>query len=310
MQDIYAAIVGEPPTEQEKLAALAKKLRGQEMIGQLGMLTGDKVLAPMGEGIVEQVGDRSNKIANRGIVSQQLNRADALAAMKNQYDMEQMAKEQEFQGGQRALDRALQRELEQMQQSGMNARDKSDTDKADKAAKKELDRYTRMLSADVNKANIPFLDSAYKDLDTALRPFIGDDGKLKGDVPGIGATSLSPMGMLSKEGRPVRQAVANVRNQFLKMASGAAVTNPEAARLYEQIAMQLGGTDEDVMRGLESLRAMKDSAKTSIYAGYDPEVVETYESRQGGGGTTSAPAALNPADFATYEEYVKAMEGR
>lgn len=315
MQDIYAAIVGEPPTEQEKIEALARKLRGQQMVGQLGMLTGDKVLAPMGQRQVDQAGDQAAKIANRALVRDQM----AGAAASRAQQAEQFAKEQEFTAQQNALERAMRLELERMQQVGADARDKKVTDRLDAAEKKELDRYTRALQSDIDKSNIPFLDSAFKDLETALSPFVDPaTGKPKKDVPGIGATSLAPMGTLSAEGRPVRQAVANVRNQFLKMASGAAVTNPEAARLYEQIAMQLGGSDEDVLRGLESLKQMRDSAKSNIYAGYDPLVVETYENRRkqifpgtwGGSAQAPAAAAADPNRVLTPEEWKAQKAGK
>lgn len=51
--DIYAALMGEAPTDQESVAALAAQLRKRQSYGQLGQLTGDRVLAPLGAGMAK-----------------------------------------------------------------------------------------------------------------------------------------------------------------------------------------------------------------------------------------------------------------
>lgn len=66
MQDIYSAIVGEPPTEREKLQAIAQQLRKRQMIGQLGQITGDKVLAPMGSSMVDTANTQAEGLGRRG----------------------------------------------------------------------------------------------------------------------------------------------------------------------------------------------------------------------------------------------------
>ena len=316
--DIYSAMIGEPPSDQEKTEALAAKLRGRSLLGNLGMLTGDKVLSPMGEQIGQQTEAQAAKIANRALVTQQLNRSDDLARMKNEFDLGQLGKEQDFNKGEHALDRAMQLEIARIraqQDSDAEARANA---RLTAAETKALNQQTRALSADLQKANIPFLDSAYTALDTATKPFKGLDGKLKLEgLPGTGATGQVPFGLLSKEGREVRQSVANIRNQFLKMASGAAVTDPEAARTYEVIGNLLGGTDEDIMHGMEMIRDMKDTAKTNIYSGYDDEAIVEFSRRKNRGGAP-APVGIpeggagpvkRPEDYGSYEEYLEAGGG-
>ena len=65
-EDIYSAIVGDPLTEREKLGAIVEKLRNQKLTGQLGMLTGDRVLTPMGRGISEDTEENAALIGKLG----------------------------------------------------------------------------------------------------------------------------------------------------------------------------------------------------------------------------------------------------
>lgn len=66
MEDIYSAIVGEPTSDQEKLLMIADQLRKRQQLGQLGQITGDRVLAPMGAGMVKQAETRAEDIGRRG----------------------------------------------------------------------------------------------------------------------------------------------------------------------------------------------------------------------------------------------------
>jgi hypothetical protein len=49
MADLYSALIGEAPTDKEQSAELAAALRRRRSYGELGMLTGDRVLAPLGD---------------------------------------------------------------------------------------------------------------------------------------------------------------------------------------------------------------------------------------------------------------------
>jgi hypothetical protein len=106
MEDIYSAIIGEPTSDREKLMMIAEKLRKREMLGQLGQLTGDRVISPMGAGIVKQVSAQAEDIGRRGETAryrkyQEKQSADTLA----QRAAEQ-AWQEKFQAGQLGLQRA------------------------------------------------------------------------------------------------------------------------------------------------------------------------------------------------------------
>jgi hypothetical protein len=311
MIDIYSAMIGEPPTDREKIAALAEKLRGRNMLGSLGQITGDKVLAPLGKGISAETEDQAEKIANRGIVSQQLDRADNLAKMKDEYELGRLGKEQDFNRGEHALDRALQRELEAMQQAGLNARDKDNVDKEALKEKKQLDAYRVRFSTQLEKAGLPELESYIGTANKVL-----DQYKGKG-IPGIGILDFS--GRTTQEGSNVKQAIQAVKNTLLKARSGAAVTEPEADRLEQEMFGPLA-TEESFRRGWASLQAAIANRRLNIEAGYDPLVVESYDeirrnrSRGASGsfGTPEKPieskAGVRPEDYDTYEQYLEAVK--
>jgi hypothetical protein len=311
MIDIYSAMIGEPPTDREKIAALADKLRGRNMLGSLGQLTGDKVLAPLGKGISAETEDQAEKIANRGIVSQQLDRADNLAKMKDEYELGRLGKEQDFNRGEHALDRALQLELERMQQAGLNARDKDKVDKEAAKAKKTLEGFRVRFSTQLDKAGLPELESYIGSANKVL-----DLYKDKA-IPGIGIMDYS--GKFSQEGSNVRQAIQAVKNTLLKARSGAAVTEPEADRLEQEMFGPLA-TEKSFRQGWANLQAAIAAKRVNIESGYDPEVIESYEENlrnrthgaSGEWGTPQKPlknkAGIRPEDYDTYDEYLEAVK--
>lgn len=309
MVDIYSAIVGEPPTEREKLDALAKKLRGRSMIGQLGMLTGDKVLAPMGQGIGAQAEAQAEKIGSfqarrRELEAQEAMRAASAlerakeAEINRQHDLSMLSQRQAFDASQSALGRALDKELALLKEKD-DAKDEYDA--------KAVERLSKQLES----TGIPALEQSFANFEKTVAPYIE-----KGvDIPGMGrATNVLPAAALSDEGKTVRQSLASIRNQVLRARSGAAVTAPEQARVYEEIGTLLGGSDEQVMQGLAMLKETMNAQKTNALSGYGDAEIAEYERRRGGRKAPAAPAAVatpstDPADYASYEEYVQAQGG-
>lgn len=64
--DIYSALIGEPPTEEEKLRALASQLRMRNNQGMVGQLTGDRVLAPFGQNLSKTANTQAEDLGQRG----------------------------------------------------------------------------------------------------------------------------------------------------------------------------------------------------------------------------------------------------
>lgn len=111
MADLYD-LFSDAPNAQQEAAAMARALRKQQALGQLGMLTGDKVLAPFGQSLVGEGTRGEGFLAQAGGQSAQRGLQRALQASQQDFQRGQQAEEFAFQGKQRGLDRALQRGLE------------------------------------------------------------------------------------------------------------------------------------------------------------------------------------------------------
>jgi hypothetical protein len=62
MDDIYDVLIGESPKDADRAAATAAALRRRRSFGELGMLSGDKVLSKYGQNAVSQADDYANRI--------------------------------------------------------------------------------------------------------------------------------------------------------------------------------------------------------------------------------------------------------
>jgi len=62
MADIYDTLIGAAPTDAEQQAAVAQMLRRRRNFGELGALTGDKVLQPFGGNMIKQADDYAGQI--------------------------------------------------------------------------------------------------------------------------------------------------------------------------------------------------------------------------------------------------------
>jgi hypothetical protein len=62
MADLYQAIIGAAPTDVQKQAEIAAQLRRRRSFGELGALTGDRVLQPFGQGMTKQADEYAKLI--------------------------------------------------------------------------------------------------------------------------------------------------------------------------------------------------------------------------------------------------------
>lgn len=126
------------------------------------------------------------------------------------------------------------------------------------------------------------------------------------DIPGVGGVANlaeAPIiggaveSLLSKEGKEVRQLVANVRNTVLKSRSGAAVTDPELKRFLDEIGQGTFKGDEQLRTGLQLLRDFLRDQVLAVEAQSDPEFLAEFQSREGS--LSSADPFFNsaPQDF-------------
>jgi hypothetical protein len=295
MDDIYAALIGEPPTEQEKLQALAAKLRNRSQLGQLGMLTGDKILAPMGAGIGKQteeqagqIGQWTSNIRNREANAQLARDAQAARAAEGQFD-------RDFTKEQNALERALKRELEGMQQARYGAADKKLEAAEEKLLQKDTISYGKALGA----AGIPELRKGINDANKVLSTYEGKG--IPGVFPGMG---MVPNIMKGEEGRKVTTALQGVKNVLLRARSGAAVTEQEYERLQDEM-FGAGATDQSFREAWQYLQNKVEAAESSLAGAYGPDVVNRYTIQRqratpydvlAAGGTAAPAGTATPAE--------------
>lgn len=82
--DIYSALTGQLPTDQESQQALINALRGKGMMGQIGALSGDPVLAPFGQNLMKSSDQEAENIG-------QGYRLQAAQKMEQEYKQQQEA---------------------------------------------------------------------------------------------------------------------------------------------------------------------------------------------------------------------------
>lgn len=133
----------------------------------------------------------------------------------------------------------------------------------------------RKLSDAIEKTGIT---EVYTALDK-LNKKIGIDGT--DDIPGVGQTASLPGLVISQDGKEVRQLVQQLTNTILKARSGGAVTPQEADRLLEELGTGLTKTDEDLRRGLRSVRDMFRAKVALAESGAPEDSLALYRQRKG-----------------------------
>lgn len=309
----YELILGGPPSGEDQIRATAAKLRGADDRAILAMLSGDRVLAPVGA-----VQQRQTQATARGLAKAK-QAAEELAARKAA-----QTEEFAFRAQQQKEDHALRRELElaqerrlaqsaaeqrelmrsQYEQASLDRAAQLEATKsynearlallqskeeaaAAKAAEKEqgaVNTETRRLSSKLVDEGITDLESAITIADTEVSKYFDPTtGQRKtNDIPGYGGLdSMRPNFLLGAEGKSLRNQLATVRNLILKARSGAAVTDPEMMRLAEELGTAMGQGEAEMIQAYTNVKKRLAHVKGGIYAGFAPEVVDTYESRLG-----------------------------
>lgn len=157
--------------------------------------------------------------------------------------------------------------------------------KDEQQKKKLINESARKLGDAFVKEEVSPAMTALKKLDKAIGGLESDT-----DIPGIGGMSNmadSPLigdfakSRLSEEGKSVRMLADGYRNALLKIRSGGSVTDPEAARLAEELGRGVFADDKDFRRALSNSRDFLRAKIGSIEATADQSVVDTYRQRPG-----------------------------
>ena len=297
MADLYSLLIGDDDSAEAKAKALAAALGPQRQLGLLGQLSGDRVLAPVGQGILGDVMRREQAMAQ--VPGQRLEQAlqrqrlraseaeltDAGAPVSDVYrqlgarlgvalpqamTMRQAKDalgiaEKAYAAEQRA------KELNLNRAAMRDAREDARTDREGK----QLDAQIETLSKRLESA-----PAMKRDLDT-LR-----EAAAKEDIPGVGplegrATEAPILNWFaSDEGTKVRQAAKGIIGNLIHARSGTAASEKEVDRIMKELGMGTGATEAQFRLGLERVLAQSEETMRGKEAGARPEAVR--EARQRG----------------------------
>ena len=250
----WEMMIGAPPTGPEQTAGMAKKLRGQSDLGMLGMLSGNQQLGGVGKSLYSGA-------QTKGEGLQKTRQQEAQRNMLN-----------EMYGNQDERSRIQMTETERHNRM-MEANNRFKAEQASNESgisQKDMMRYRKDLGRDIVKSEIPAIKSAMEGVNTALAEY-GPDA----DLPGIGAGKY----WKGEEARDFRNKLAPIENILLKARSGAAVTEQEYQRFRRELLGEgVFASDKNFRDAWARLQNQIAAKEKSIYQGYDPAVVDYYNS--------------------------------
>jgi regulatory protein YycI of two-component signal transduction system YycFG len=169
----------------------------------------------------------------------------------------------------------------------------------DRLMRQETQALSKRLEAD----SVPEVVNSIKQIDKEVGGLYSDEASVKFDkIAGstgwwaglkIPFTELAPLesALIADKDKPLFQAVAALRNNYLKLRSGGAVTSPEADRFLQELGQGNIRSGKDLQNGIQLLTdAMREKVKT-IEAGYTPEAVKLLAERGAPVSSKNIPSA-------------------
>lgn len=292
MDDIYSAILGEPTSDKEKLMVIADQLRKRQMLGQLGQVTGDRVLAPMGAGMVKQTTEQAEDIGRRGETARYRKYQEGASLRSD----ERARAEQTWREKNAIEDRALKLKLQEMDNAAQleAARIRADT--------KDTKKYKQMTVKQVEDLTTEYEDA--RNFSTVKDDFKDEYSGYK--LPGARALTNAMAArapILATEGQEKAQSWWAKYNNLYTLPErnalfGATLTDNEQEE-WKKNAISENMTPTQIRERLEwyeTKRREKLAALTRNFksANYDPELIDTIFS--------------DPTDAASGEEVIKVDE--
>lgn len=294
----YDALIGAKPLTSQQTQMLAAKLRGQDDRAILAMLSGDNVLGRVGQ--MESTNSSQLRSGLAKAKQYELDRAqrEADRAAANDRHAETQARLKEQADSNRALSQAYHAQQQRQHEDMMRFREESEANdllmqgmKIQAAEAKEHAKLTRKQEEDARRLGFKLTDEGITDLESAIEHAdevlgkyfdvnTGERVKGSSNIPGVGfGVNALPDAVAGDDGREVRNRLAAVRNLILKARSGATVTEPEMTRLAQELGLGAGVTEQELIDAYVNLRKRTSTVKSGIYAGFAPEVQDTYDQR-------------------------------
>lgn len=286
--DIFDEILGDENAVDP--ATLIKQLRRERQLGQLGELSGDRVISPMGQrmqaGAIENATGLRN--ARRALQAQR----DTSAYRDRTLDLQEASEKgrREDSAAQRSLMMSL-HEMDnkaRLEAARIRAQKMQGLSQAQQLVQQRFDQSQQAQLA--NRLST----SKLGDISAALKLASGVlDEYPEGEIPGVGgvenirsggigtlATHIPGIGS-GKAGRDVQAKLAPLQNIMLMIRSGAAVTDPELQRSLVEAGLTKFSTDEDLRKGLPNILKIYKQSVNNLLAGYHPRIVDEYRKRGG-----------------------------
>lgn len=143
------------------------------------------------------------------------------------------------------------------------------------------DRYVLKLSERIGASGAPEMIELLDRIDRLIPG--GIEGA--GNIPGTGGTAWAPSFLLSDEGKQLRLSTSELQNIILQKRSGAAISEPEAKRLANELAIGMTKSDAELREALQNVKRKLAAGLANMEAGTPRGALQTYQSRQGAVGS-------------------------
>lgn len=294
--DPIQALISGAPTDNDKLAAMSAALRKQNTIGQIAQLSGDRVLAPLGQNLSQQSVGTAQQLGEQRMMQERQRGLDQWK--QQQLDMQQ----QQY---------ADSNALREMQIAGMQesraANRAARKEQRDGVQRREDERTAWKLSKGL--AEVAPIVGAIQNFEAEVNKYISE-GK---DIPGVGFGQSNSIGKAisgaigGSDARRIQSLLKSVMNPVLLERSGAAVTFPEEVRFLDEIASGDRFSEEDLVQGIANLKKVYGWIVRNQFAGVNDQAKKFYR-QQGGNvfpemfdppttGPTSAPQGSTDEPF-------------
>lgn len=315
MADIYDVLIGEAPTKREQAAELAAALRRRRSYGELGVLTGDKVLSGLGSNMLKSADDYAQQI-------QDIRQKDIDNAQTQSYQTGQLG----HMG--RVADEANRHNLEQerLTERGQDLSYLAALERAKAAAaRSSIPKPAKLTYADRNKLeNFSNLRTGTRGLlDTFEDGFSQTmSGKL---VPELGqsrlANTLATYGAGTKEQKKAADWWTNWNVLYTlpqRNATFGATLTPHEKEAWFGSDINPSMTPQQIRSRIQTIYDIIDrkaalAAKTYRAQGFDPQAIDAYELDSPSSGSAApqadeddtGEAPLSPEEQAEYERLRK-----
>jgi hypothetical protein len=312
--DIYAAMMGEPPSEEEKLQALSRQLRARQQIGQTGQILGGRLLKQPSAQILGDVNEQVGKMSALGARKRELTAQEEMARMNDAEQAKAAALDREFRAGESEKERAF-RAQENAQQRALS--------RSLAAMKEKEPEYRKFSSKDIQglsekKEEIDYLDSVVSNFKPEYAGLGVPGGRALSNA--IASKGLGTEGMKNAQKWWMdweKSYTLPTRNKLF----GSALTAPER-KAWNDASITKDMTPEQIQQNIAIISDLRQKAVNRMgesfkVEGFNPETVDSMFGPSAEEVVTGKPgkpkatpkgnASKRPEDYATYEEYVAAQ---